>query len=571
MLHTLELKNELREHCNELEKLLRKTEYEQKYTNFKDIYDSISYSDKLRITVLGDWSTGKSTIIKALTGIENIGIATDVKTSETKTYEYKDIYIVDTPGLNSGNADHTDKADKALLNSDRIIYCITAQQLFDDTNIDDFVNIVNYVSNPLSMTSLKDPIILAVTKFGLEGNDPTECLSNICNQIADYLEEKDVSSNQYTYCIFNAERYINGVRSNNDNLIEASFFDEFMNIIECPSSNNIELLSLNKCGRQTQFMLRFISNLIDEIKEAFTEEDKRRLMEVTQGKQKELRNRQKEVKKKVINGINDVLNAINILLNDENPDQDNIVLQIKSKINDLAEDVAGELSNENAKSRETINSLKNMESHIYVEPLPEKKQNIFFSSLNKSKENNGSGFFKTAGAVMKDGIEKLNDMAAPVKIGINKQFLKKPTDIMSEIGGKGTYLSTLFTKVFPKKGEAIAKSLGKLSNKLSTVAKIAPYAGVAIDTVVGVGESISKNRESEKHFALKSNLKNSLCSQITNIKREFFSGIDEYFEKEIDDTVGYAADLQNANSNLISRLYDEKRKIENIKDMIENT
>lgn len=562
MLKTLEIKDTLRKHYNELNRLLTGTEYEEKYKKFMYDYNSISDSDKIRLVVVGDVSTGKSTIIKALTGIEDIGIGTDVKTDEAKAYEYKDIYIVDTPGLNSRHADHTDKTNKALLNSDRIIYCITENALFSDQSIDDFVNICH-------MTNTDIPIVLAITKFGSEWNDdenPGERLNKVTVQIEDDLKEKNIFSGQYELCILNAERYIDGVRSGNDDLIMASYFDYFLDVIEKPLSGGTDLLIISKCNHQAKFIQKFTTDLIGEIKKTLTDEEERRIYEAKQSKLEKLKTKQKELKNKVKAGVNDVLDTLNSLLkNTDINETADICSEIENMLGELLDEIADDINEETDKSRsdEKDNVFTDTKIHIEIDAAPEKKKSVFFKIFRKPKEKDGKGFFEKVGTFGKDAINDASEMARPVKIGKKRHLFKKSEDIMSEVGGEGTELAKLMSR-FPKHGGNMAKSIGKISQRMAKIAKYAPYIGLALDTTIDIADAVNENMSEQKRLKYQEEVKKSIIRQIKDLKQNLFSAIDEYFNNKIDDVDNNVYNSQNTKSRLISSLMAVNREIENI-------
>ena len=103
---------------------------------------------------------------------------------------------------------------------------------------------------------------MAVTKFGLEetnDGDPLETLSRINSDIEDVLAENGIEHDQYSSCIFSAQRYIDGIKSKNNDLIEASYFREFMDTIEQPNDNPAGILTWKKCRHQGELINKFIS------------------------------------------------------------------------------------------------------------------------------------------------------------------------------------------------------------------------------------------------------------------------------------------------------------------------
>ncbi len=86
----------------------------------------------LNLVFVGQYSAGKSSLIKMLTGIEDIRIGAGVTTDRVTRYRYKSLNILDTPGILAGQCERHDKtALEAIASADLLVYVIT-NELFDD-------------------------------------------------------------------------------------------------------------------------------------------------------------------------------------------------------------------------------------------------------------------------------------------------------------------------------------------------------------------------------------------------------------------------------------------------------
>jgi len=86
----------------------------------------------LNLVFAGQYSAGKSSLIKMLTGIESIKIGAGVTTNAVTQYQYQSLSIWDTPGILAGECEqHDAKALEAIAKADLIVYVIT-NELFDD-------------------------------------------------------------------------------------------------------------------------------------------------------------------------------------------------------------------------------------------------------------------------------------------------------------------------------------------------------------------------------------------------------------------------------------------------------
>jgi GTP-binding protein EngB required for normal cell division len=81
----------------------------------------------------GQYSAGKSTILKALTGIEDIIIGAGITTQEAHSYDWNGIEVIDTPGIHTTlRPDHDEISYQAIANADMLVYVVT-QELFDES------------------------------------------------------------------------------------------------------------------------------------------------------------------------------------------------------------------------------------------------------------------------------------------------------------------------------------------------------------------------------------------------------------------------------------------------------
>lgn len=86
----------------------------------------------LKLVFAGQYSAGKSSLIKMLTGIDHIKIGAGVTTDVVTQYQHKSLYIWDTPGILAGKCErHDTTALKAIAEADLLVYVIT-NELFDD-------------------------------------------------------------------------------------------------------------------------------------------------------------------------------------------------------------------------------------------------------------------------------------------------------------------------------------------------------------------------------------------------------------------------------------------------------
>ena len=87
---------------------------------------------QVSLVFAGQYSAGKSSILKALTGIEDIEIGAGITTQKAHSYDWNGIEVIDTPGIHTTlRPDHDEISYQAIADADMLVYVIT-QELFDD-------------------------------------------------------------------------------------------------------------------------------------------------------------------------------------------------------------------------------------------------------------------------------------------------------------------------------------------------------------------------------------------------------------------------------------------------------
>jgi GTP-binding protein EngB required for normal cell division len=89
-------------------------------------------SDKsVNLVFAGQYSAGKSSIMKVLTGREDIAIGAGITTEKTHTYDWGGITVVDTPGVHTQlRPDHDEITYRAIADADLLVFVVT-NELFD--------------------------------------------------------------------------------------------------------------------------------------------------------------------------------------------------------------------------------------------------------------------------------------------------------------------------------------------------------------------------------------------------------------------------------------------------------
>jgi len=214
--------------CDRVETLLQKAEKEVDTNMDYSLLDEIAKDKgrKTRIVFVGQYSAGKSSIIKMLTGDNSIEIGAAITTQHSTPYSWNDtVEILDTPGIATGiRPDHDDITYRAISQSDLLVYVITNEG-FDSTLIDNFKKIAyNIDSDKVSQTQgvgKFNELILVVNKMSRMGNT-IENRNLLVSDIKKLLPAEGLSD--LRICFLDAESYLDGL-AEDDKEIQQELFD----------------------------------------------------------------------------------------------------------------------------------------------------------------------------------------------------------------------------------------------------------------------------------------------------------------------------------------------------------
>lgn len=117
---------------------------------------------QLTVAIVGPYNAGKSTIVAALTGFDDVPIGARPTTTTATSYQWRaGITLVDTPGVGTGRADgavHDDVTERAILAADQVMFVISDEG-FDDAS-------AAYFTQLLPVRRVTGSLLLVVNKIG---------------------------------------------------------------------------------------------------------------------------------------------------------------------------------------------------------------------------------------------------------------------------------------------------------------------------------------------------------------------------------------------------------------------
>ncbi len=467
---------------------------------------AVEDESRLKIAFVGQHNAGKSTIVSALTKDKSIKISSNVETDETASYEWNDVLLYDTPGLYAGvKSTHDDSALEAIKNSDILIFCITSS-LFDDLMIENFVDLA-YTK------AYKRKIVLIVNKMSQEDAPYEELKENYLKTLRNTLEEQGGNLADFPLAFIDAKDYKDGIEDNDEELVELSHFDSFIDLL----NEQISLRGLlAKIGTKCNILLDAIG---DAIASTGTEMDKN-MMVVLDRTGRTIRSHKKEMKLELERMELDLRGAIldiGALLTEKIgvseitvDDQNEINAKIEAKAAEYISKIEKRLSEKMAEMDEEIEDDLSSEIGSYV-----------FENISADKVKNETGYtarystfvanYGNASKMIRQGSSRIVSMSfADGAANITKVAASSGSQMHKIVLNVGHFFGAKFK---PWGAVKIANNIGK----------VASFAGPALaiaDVAITVGSKIAEEKKLKELQEAKKSSFNSISSIASDLNGE---------------------------------------------------
>lgn len=291
-------------------KLLAETNNEALVDKMLEELDLVNERKKLSIAFVGQYSSGKSTIISALTGRTDIKIDANVATDAVSSYEWKDIILLDTPGILAGKVEsHDERTKNALKECDLIFYVLTSQ-LFDNVIFDNFIDLAY-------QQHFADKMFIVINKMGMESGEFENLAKTYKASLEKIFSERGYNVNEFPIAFIDAADYLEGQHEQDDEFIQLSNFEHFIDML------NAFVAQKGMIKKQFDTPIRILQSYLKNI--AVASIDKTLLNFYSQYEQK-LSISQSEVKR----DVNNILSSFDSLVMSK-------VISLSHKIGDLEE------------------------------------------------------------------------------------------------------------------------------------------------------------------------------------------------------------------------------------------
>lgn len=221
--------------------------------------ENLEEQEPLTIAIVGQYSAGKSTITKALTGRDDIEIGQGVTTEEPHVYDWNGVRIVDTPGIKADRPEHDEMS---------LHYIDRAHLLIFVSTINGFDDLIGETFRELAIERERaGKMMLTLNKRQMEAGDNEQGWIESVKPVLEPLSIDDVR-----LTIIDAEEYLESQDDEEfgDELRRLSHFDDFIaqlnDFIQDRRLNGRLLACLNVIETTTDNALKQVGAASEEIR-----------------------------------------------------------------------------------------------------------------------------------------------------------------------------------------------------------------------------------------------------------------------------------------------------------------
>lgn len=457
---------------------------------------------ELKIAFVGQYSSGKSTIISALTGNRDIKIDANVATDVVSEYKWNNIVLMDTPGILAGKVEQHDQRTKdALKECDLIVYVLTSQ-LFDDVIFENFIDLA-YTQK------LNDKMLIAINKMSMEAGDFDTLRQNYLNSIHSIFKERGYEFN-FEVVFIDAADYIEGCTEQDDDFIQLSNFNSFI------STLNSFVADKGLIKKQFDTPVRVLKGHVADI--AVSQVDPN------------LKIQAEHFSSRIRKSMRDMERSLALKLNQFESDSISDSMNVSSKIGEISE---AELKNEvNGLSRQIEDRTTELLTDI------EEMVNQNYSDLMSEMENFGS---RESLLLFEKNLDaRINSPSISLEERKNLEKQKTFLNYLSEGGAKIAQMSGVnslnggISQAAGSKAHTMIYNVGKFFGHkfkpweavktASTLGKVAKFGIPVVTTLASIGlDFYTKNKEEKRAKEIvvsKNQLNADLRSKIKSIRCE---------------------------------------------------
>jgi GTPase SAR1 family protein len=530
-------------------------------------------NSKLNIAFVGQYSSGKSSLIKGLTGLDDIPIGSGVTTDQVTKYDYKNLVVWDTPGILAGEREQHDEASfTAMDQADLLVYVIT-NELFDD--------VVGAAFRDLCFTKGREKEILLVVNKSQRDSGTVETK---LNGIAEVLEPR--IPEDFPIVFVDAESYFESLEEEDEeDRAELMALSNFSGFIEAIDKFSQERGLLGKVTTP----LAAIHTQLEELLGKLAAEDptQEALVELLQQKMRILKSSQKQLQEQFDGNLAEMEQNI-LLIGDELAESvddglneaDFKQIQLRS-----ADDVLAQVKQTQLKLEKIVDSaLSTLESDLQeleTSPLAESLKAALSDHFHATDQLNANADIDIETHNIGDKYEssvKTQQTLKSAEKGFswlsNQAINKTGKEGMKAASGSNLHKAVLevghFFGAKFKPYQAI-----NIAEKIGSAAKFIGPVMALIGVIVQINDDIQQDKRAADLIAARRDIRKNYREIFLELKSEFVKRMDElstsFYTTEIRHVSEALKDLQSTSeANIEQRQQIEKAisELNNLRDRL---
>lgn len=469
---------------------------------------------ELRLAFVGQYSSGKSTIISALTGRKDIKIDANVATDHVSEYKWNNIVLMDTPGILAGKVESHDESTKAALKECDLIFYVLTSQLFDDVLFNNFIDLA-YNQH------FADKMFIVVNKMGMESGEFDQLVDNYTISLEKIFSERGYELKNFPLAFIDAADYMDGIDENDNEFVQLSNFEHFIDML------NVFVDRKGMIKKQFDTPVRVYQSYLKNI--AVTAVDKTLSDKYNQFEQK-LRYRLSELKRDTRNVLSSfVSTALSEVISLSNDIGAIDETEWKSKQEALNSELQNNISNTSAEIEKTINDnyerlMNEVNDFCSKDSLVKYSEEIDrkLASPNISiEEHKNLSMQKKALDLLKQGGVQIGNMAP---------------NVTKFTGGIGQASGSALHKMVLDVGHFFGKSFGpwqavRWASNIAKVAKFGiPVVSAGIEIWMQFREDSKENKRLEQIKSSKNQFVSTYQAEINKVVEHFEKYLSQVFD-----------------------------------------
>lgn len=509
-------------------------------SNFEQFWAESKKQTKLTIAFIGQYNAGKSTLIKALTGDSTVRISAEICTDEVTEYPWKDVLLVDTPGIYAGKTDHDQKTLDRISKSDLLIF-VVPNELFNPQGAAFFKKVADEMQRVGQM-------VLVINKMSREPGTPEVLLTTLLKVIDPYHP-----SDFYT-CFIDADSYLKARYEQDEEekefLIAESNFNDFLDYLQ-------KLIDKNQLSAKLATPLHRAVDMLEQASDILSTGDKttRDLLEILRRKAVILRASQIRFRNAYRSELNRLEHEVTMLAEriaskvDGYHGEEEINLEIRNSEREI-ESVSG-------KALENIQLALKSEVDRLQSKLEELEQSLLGRTLAEELEIRSV-----------DG-KQFNDKNASRKSG-TPYFLGKGSELLKGVGGFASKVSRDMVYNIGKNFGVKFKPWGAVKGAkfIRGLGPIFAICGVALDVFMTAKQEQDEEENKQKLRQARAEIRQDFRNAASEMRKEYEVNIEEaisFYDEELRDIELKRNELSNTEQSKLDIVQQLDNKLQEIK------